>query len=229
MYKILKLKGNENNIFVTSDAHINQECKNWENPLWEQRGFSSVEEHTRGFIDNWNKVCDDESIVFHLGDFIFQDPEGKIFWSVMRQLRFAVCHHLTGNHHSGTKNAYFDILYRDYPDLKGTDSEIYPLKNQAGFNTNKTIVFWPEYLDCIINKTMISFCHYPISSFNGQAAGSLALSGHSHGNNKMTNKDTGQGNRLDCDFGSFLRPISISEVKAILKNRELDLVDHHGN
>ena len=53
------------NVFFTSDTHFSHEnimhfCN---------RPFKTVEEMNNALIDNWNKVVNKDSIVFHLGDF----------------------------------------------------------------------------------------------------------------------------------------------------------------
>ncbi len=227
MYKLLKIKGDESNIFFIADGHIGQSCKNWSNPLWAARGYDSPESHTKGFIDNWNKVCNDNSIIFHLGDFVFEDPDAVKFWGIIEQLKFSQLHLLKGNHFSGQKKAYYDSLQFAFPDLIGTDTEVYPLRVFNGGRTIRTIIFWPEYLEVIVNKTPLVLCHYCIAAFNGQADYCIHLSGHSHSNLPMSNKDTGQGRRLDVGADSFGRPISLTEVKEHLKNRNLDILDHH--
>ncbi len=227
MYKIPKFKGDENFYLFLADAHLNQGCERWDNPLWKMRGFESKEAHLEGFIANWNKVCNDNSMVFHLGDFIFQDPKAENFWSVISRLKFRSLNLLQGNHNSGQRKAYFDVLHKDFPGFEGTDAEVYPLRVNAGFNTGRTVIFWPEYLEIYINSTALVLCHYCLAAFNGEADNCIHLSGHSHSNLPMSNKDTGHGKRLDVGFDSFARPISLTEVKAHLAGRQLQILDHH--
>lgn len=54
-------------VFFTSDTHFNHSnilryCK---------RPFSSIEEHDKTLIENWNKIVSPNATVFHLGDFAF--------------------------------------------------------------------------------------------------------------------------------------------------------------
>jgi len=228
MYKTPKFKGDENSYLFLADGHLFQKCERWDNPLWRMRGFDSPEAHVEGFVANWNKVCDDNSVVFHLGDFVFQDPKAENFWNVISRLKFRSLNLLAGNHNSGQRKAYLDVLYKDFPSFEGTDGEVYPLRANAGFNTGRTVIFWPEYLEVYINSTALVLCHYPIVSFNGQAESNVYhLSGHCHGSLPLTNKDTGSGRRLDVGFDSFARPISLTEVKAHLAGRDLAILDHH--
>jgi calcineurin-like phosphoesterase family protein len=56
---------NEKNIFFTSDTHFNQ-VRTLE---LSKRPFDNVEQMDDQLIRNWNKVVNDDSIIFHLGDF----------------------------------------------------------------------------------------------------------------------------------------------------------------
>ncbi len=53
------------------------------------------------------------------------------------------------------------------------------------------------------------------------------LCGHSHSNCHLTNKDTGQGLRIDLGVESFGRPLSLAEIKRHLAGRDIDSRDHH--
>lgn len=228
MYKTLKIKADETNIFVTSDQHHHQSCKNWTTPLWRTRGYNSVQEHDDGLIDKWNSVCNNDSIVFQLGDFIFEDPDGINFWSIINRLDFKDLHILRGNHTSAVKPSYNSILAFQFPNVVEKGGEVYPLRHQIN-DSHKSIIFWPEYIETQINKDIFVLCHYPIVSFNGQAENNVYhLSGHCHQNLPLTNKDTGKGRRLDCGVDGFRRPLSIKEIKVHLATRlDKDIQDHH--
>ncbi len=227
MIKTQKFTGDEGKFRFTSDSHWGQTCEHWDNPLWRVRGYNSVQEHTDGLIAKWNEVCDDNTTVFHLGDFIFQDPGAKNFLAILSQLKFKELHCLFGNHRSGHKDLYDKTLQEQYPDLAATGKEVYPLITNAGYNTTRRLVFWSDYLEIQINKTLLVLSHYPILSHNGQSKGSISLSGHCHANMPLTNKNTGKGLRLDVGADSFPSPISLIEIKGLLKNRELNVLDHH--
>ena len=54
-------------VFFTSDTHFNHT-----NILrYCNRPFSSIEEHDKTIIENWNKTVSPDDTVFHLGDFAF--------------------------------------------------------------------------------------------------------------------------------------------------------------
>lgn len=61
------LLSNPNKIFFTSDTHFGHK-----NILkYCDRPFESVSVMNEALIENWNKVVDENSLVFHLGDFNF--------------------------------------------------------------------------------------------------------------------------------------------------------------
>ena len=65
--QIISFDTKEQNIFFTSDTHF------WHDNIIKfcNRPFSSIEEMNDTIIDNWNRVVDNNDIVFHLGDFCF--------------------------------------------------------------------------------------------------------------------------------------------------------------
>ena len=226
MIKQFKFKGDESKFFFISDLHYGH-SPNWEIPLCKRRGYNTVEQMNSAIIENWNKVCDNTSQVFNLGDFVFQDPTGEKFIELHNKLNFQILFCLEGNHLSGHKQVYINELKKQFPNAY-TDKLnfcVYPLEFKL--NDNKKIIFMPEYMEVIINKTVLCLCHYPLYVHNYQKDKSISLVGHSHSSCSLTNKDTGRGMRLDCGFESFQRPISLTEVKEWLKNRDLDQVDHH--
>ena len=61
----------ESGIFFTSDTHFEHSkiidyCK---------RPFSSIEEHDKTLIQNWNNVVGQDDTVFHLGDFAYGNSQ----------------------------------------------------------------------------------------------------------------------------------------------------------
>lgn len=225
MLKGLKFKGDESLFFFISDGHIRHN----RDFIFVRRGYKTVEEHDNSIIHAWNATVPQKGIVFHLGDFIFKDPDGKAFWELTRRLTFEKLYLLWGNHTSGQRQAYIQTLKQQFPDavsdLGEINYEIYPLTANLG---HKSVIFLPQYTEVTINSTPIVLCHYPIMSFHGDGKSGYHFCGHSHSNNPHTNKDTGVGRRLDVGVESFGRPISLLEAKNHLKNREIHTFDHHG-
>lgn len=243
MYQRLKFQSLENT-FVVSDCHFRHD----KDFIWATRGFQSCEEHNETLIQEWNNRVKEDSVVFHLGDFMFKDPEGTYTLDFLDKLNFSTLYLLGGNHHSGVKAVYTKTLESKFSrgeyeicslllDLEedhdgeglglrednNLKEEIYPLRLKL--NDNKSAVFLPDLVEIEVGKIFFVLCHYPIISHHGQAKGSYMLCGHSHGNCDLTNKITGKGRRLDVGVESFGGPISLQKVVDYLKERDYACVD----
>lgn len=225
MLKLLKFKGNEEDFLFSSDAHINQSCEHWEHPLWHTRGYSSVMEHRRGYINNWNAVSGNDKTCFHVGDALFQDPKGENFRSFVHDLDYKTLYLFLGNHNSGQGTIYKEQLKIQFPNVFDADAEVYPLT--WNLTENKTVVFLPEYAEIQINNIFLACCHFPIISHSRMQKSSLHIAGHSHNNCDLTSREKGVGMRIDVGFDAWKRPISLKEIREHLKNREIDARDHH--
>lgn len=228
MLKRLKIKDQDNNLFFTSDLHIghNREF------IYGPRGFTSVYEHDDTLIHRWNSFCSDRAIVFNLGDFSFNDARGDRFKNTCRRLSFNTMYLLVGNHTSGHRQIYLEALAAKFPDAVKdgqVEYEVYPLEYLIDNNPNKKVIFLSSYVDVNINGILMTLCHYPIISHHKQGHSSWMLSGHSHGNCQFTNKNTAKGFRLDVGVDSFEHPVSLHELRAFFKDRELISYDHHKN
>jgi len=217
MLKTLKFKGDESSFFFISDLHHHHD----RDFIWGKRGFSSIEESDLALVKNWNNKCDENSIIFHLGDFIFNDGNGERIYKLIEKLRFKELFLFLGNHTSGHRQAYQEQLKAQFGEI---DFEVYPL---SFIHQGKKVTFLPQYAEVNINSTMLILFHYPILSFNNQNQSAIHLCGHSHGSCELSNKDTGKGFRLDVGVESFGEPITLKEVKNHLKNRSIDKQDHH--
>jgi calcineurin-like phosphoesterase family protein len=237
MLKTLKFSGFEYNFFFVSDLHYGHNkdfIYTKRLNLVSKKLYSSVQEHDEGIINAWNNTCNKESIVFNLGDVCFNDSDGKNFKALMRRLNFAKHYILWGNHTSGHRQIYLEIMKAAFPEFiqEGDNGleithEIYPLAYNVDGNPDKQVIFVPSYIEVQINSTKLMLCHYPIISHNGVGKGFYHLAGHSHSSCPFTNAITGAGRRLDVGIESFGRPISLIEVKDHLKDRKIESFDHH--
>lgn len=227
MLRIIKVSHPENDVWFFSDFHARHD-KHW---IYEKRGFKSSEDHYEGLITRWNQRLTNKSIAVHLGDICFGDPDGKKFAELVRRLNFRTLYLLPGNHISGFLATYKQTMEALFPDSINPDKslayEVYPLSYAVDGNCDKQVVFVTQYTEFSVNGRGVVACHYPIISHNHIARRSIHLSGHCHGSLPLTNKDTGEGLRLDVGPESFGRPISFTEVKEHLKNRSIDNRDHH--
>jgi len=234
--KLLKFKGDESKYFFVSDLHY----RHTKDFLWSKRKdakgnfYQNSEDHDSGIKALWNSVCNSESIVYNMGDIVFNDSKGDHFWSLLRQLNFREMYLLLGNHTSGQRQAYIAGMKFQHPNafdiVDGVEQltyEVYPLRVAVDGNPNKVVIFLPQYAEIQINSTQLILCHYPILSHNGMSHSSLHICGHSHSGCELTNKDTGKGLRLDVGVESFGRPVNLLEVKRHLQGRDIDSRDHH--
>lgn len=221
MLKPLRIAAPDHKVFMVSDLH-------WRHAkVVEARGFVSLEEHDEALVHRWNEVVSPDDTVFHLGDLVFKDPDGSQFMTLMRRLTFGTLYCMWGNHPSGQKALYLKTLAEYFPDAIKSGYEVYPLSMCVDGNPAKRVIFLPAYAEAHINKDLYVLCHYAIVSHRDMARGAYSIGGHSHGHLVLTNKDTGTGRRLDVGIESFGRPVSVTEIKAHLANREINAQDHH--
>lgn len=218
MLRPLSIKHPPEDVFVWSDMHISHD-KPW---IWQARGFKDITGHDDALIARWNEVCTDTSIVFHLGDMTFGDPEGKRFEELVRRLRFGALYHQWGNHTSGARQVYQRVLASDYLDRTiYAGQELYPLTWDL---FDKQVVFLPQYVEVKVGKQEWVMCHYALEVWNGMAKGWVHACGHSHGNLK-----TQRARRRDVGVDAYPRgPVSFAALLHEMRNEKADIVDHHG-
>jgi len=227
MFKIIKSNHPEHDTFFVSDLHFGHDREF----IYGKRNFKSLYEHDSALIHRWNETCSQNSVVFNLGDFIFNDALGERFVNICRRLSFGTMYLLAGNHTSGHKKIYTEALKAKYPDAikEGrVECEIYPLEYLIDNNPNKKIIFLPQYAEAKIGGKDLVLCHYPIISHNNQSGDSYMLCGHSHGSCEFTNIKTGSGYRLDVGIESFGKPINFIDIKQFFNQRKQTSFDHHG-
>ena len=87
--------------YVISDTHFNH-SRILEYCL---RPFDNVEQMNEVIINNWNKVINEDDIVYVLGDFCFGNKTMlKEIVSNLKGRKILIC----GNHDNLTKNAYYE-------------------------------------------------------------------------------------------------------------------------
>lgn len=223
MYKVLKFpKTDQNNFFFVSDLHLQHD----RDFIWGRRGYKSVIEHDADLVQSWNKTCNEDSIVFHLGDFIFNDPKGDNFWSYVKALNFRKLYLLTGNHNSGQRQAYQQTMGEEFLGDKNAELhfECYPLEKDLG---EKSVIFLPTFVEIFVGEQDISLCHYAVRNFVNNGKGAWMLCGHSHGNDEGINPTNFERKVLDVGIENFGRPVSFSIVKGILDQKAQEACDHH--
>ncbi len=206
------------NLFFVSDLHWGHE------KMAIPRGFTSGLDHDNSLIHTWNERCDEESVVFHLGDLVFKDPDGARFESLTRKLAFKTLYLLLGNHVSGHKQVYKKLLAERLVDTDAPENtEVYPLVKAFRDGYEGKVVFLPQYIEILVNKEPLVLSHYPIESWNGMAANSIHLHGHSHGN--LIRKSA---RRRDVGIECYGGPVSLRQLLTEMKDEKPEIVDHHG-
>lgn len=165
------------------------------------RPWLSVEDMNRALIENWNLRIKKDDFVYHLGDFSFGNKNKQI--AILEQLngkKFLI----RGNHDYFTRKEDFKKHFewiRDYYELR------LPIE---GSKNTQTIVL----------------SHYPLLTWNLANHGSWHLHGHDHGSlNYLDDETTRYDVGVDCN--NYL-PVTLEEIKTIMKSRTYKAVDHHG-
>ena len=190
------------NIFFTSDFHVSHD-----NILkFDGRPFKNVNEMNEALIQNWNSVVGVDDIVYYLGD-ISWGNEATTKWFVS-QLQGKI-HFIMGNHDRMKKIASlnrFESIH-EY----GTEISIKDSDANRGYQ-------------------QIIMSHYAILNWNKAHYGSWMIHGHSHGSLVKNPEFNWYYKRKVIDAGCNLwdyTPISYTQLKEIMKNKEVVAVDHH--
>ena len=176
-------------IFIVSDTHFGHR----KSFLFEPRGFSSIEEHDKTIINNWNSVVSHDDVVYHLGDLgmgtdfeyladCVNQLNGKIYW-------------IYGNHCTNNKILQ---LSEKCPNLVG-----------IGYATIIKDGKWSFYLS-----------HYPtaVGNFDDELKHSkfYSLCGHSHVKDRWKDFHTMKSYHCELDAHSNY-PVSLDEIKEDIK------------
>ena len=90
-----------NKIYVTSDTHFGHDRQF----IYEPRGFKNIQEHDETIINNWNKVIDNDDMVYLLGDVMLNDNEHGI--DCLNRLNGKI--HITlGNYCTDTRRKFYE-------------------------------------------------------------------------------------------------------------------------
>lgn len=203
----------EQRIFFTSDIHGAHNKDFILNP----RGYKDVNEAYIHLFQSWNETVDPNDIVFNLGDWVVGagTDSVKVAKEMIHGLNGKI-YTLFGNHTAGVKQIYRETLNEQY----GTTDpsvEVYPVNYQNKF------IFLGDYVEIIIDKTLVIASHYPLESWN-EMRESIHCFGHCH-RNLPINKNL---RRIDVGWDYKKRPVSFDEIKIEMDKVEFKPVDHHG-
>jgi calcineurin-like phosphoesterase family protein len=184
-------------IWFSADLHFNH--KNI--IAHAHRSFRNVDEMNEQIIDNWNRLIQQDDMVYLLGD---------VSWS-SRTKTVPLIYRLKGRIFLIRGNHDNDILKKDCVERFEWVKDYYYLKVEDSDGPNGKI------------QPIILF-HYPIASWNHINYGAWHLHGHCHGslpvNKSLKRFDVGIDN-------TCMRPIEYERIKEIMAGREFKPVDHH--
>lgn len=135
-------------IYFISDTHfLHKNIIKYDN-----RPFSSIEEHDEMIIQNWNNTIGKNDTVYHLGDFSLGNPTKAE--EIMKRLNGKI-NYIIGNHDEEDKRL-----------LKRLESNFNVLGHAHSIK---------------IDRQLIVLSHFPYQVWNKMHKGSFHLFGHSHG------------------------------------------------
>lgn len=186
----------ESGIFFTSDTHFGHSkiidyCK---------RPFSSIEEHDKALIQNWNNTVGQDDTVFHLGDFAYGNSQ--FIANIIKQLNGNI------------------ILIKGNHDLKNINPTLYNMFSDVVYQARILIDKQTVYLN---HFPFLCFDHGDINLYKNNY--NIQLFGHVHSGPLTSSKDVSRLNILfptQYDVGvdnNNYTPISWADVKNKIKQQ----------
>lgn len=186
----------ESGIFFTSDTHFGHSkiidyCK---------RPFSSIEEHDKALIQNWNNTVGQDDTVFHLGDFAYGNSQ--FIANIIKQLNGNI------------------ILIKGNHDLKNINPTLYNIFSDVVYQARILIDKQTVYLN---HFPFLCFDHGDINLYKDNY--SIQLFGHVHSGPLTSSKDVSRLNILfptQYDVGvdnNNYTPISWADIKNKIKQQ----------
>lgn len=186
----------ESGIFFISDTHFGHSkiidyCK---------RPFSSIEEHDKALIQNWNNTVGQDDTVFHLGDFAYGNSQ--FIANIIKQLNGNI------------------ILIKGNHDLRNMNPTLYNIFSDVVYQARILIDKQTVYLN---HFPFLCFDHGDINLYKDNY--SIQLFGHVHSGPLTSSKDVSRLNILfptQYDVGvdnNNYTPISWADVKNKIKQQ----------
>ena len=190
------IKYPESGIFFTSDTHFGHSkiidyCK---------RPFSSIEEHDKTLIQNWNNTVGQDDTVFHLGDFAYGNSQ--FIANIIKQLNGNI------------------ILIKGNHDLRNMNPTLYNIFSDVVYQARILIGKQTVYLN---HFPFLCFDHGDINLYKDNY--SIQLFGHVHSGPLTSSEDVNRLNILfptQYDVGidnNNYTPISWIDVKNKIKQQ----------
>lgn len=202
------------NLYFTSDTHyahsnICRATTRWTDADSVTRDFKSLEQMNTTLVNNINEVVGQDDVLIHLGDWSFGGFE------MIEEFRSKIIcknvHLVFGNHDHH--------IARD----KGGVQSLFS-STQHYMHLDLRIPNGKE-----VDKLTLVCMHFPIASWDGMNDGVIHLHGHVH---LPPHLRISEGKAMDVGVdGNNLYPISIQEIRSIMKNRPIKKLclpkDHH--
>jgi calcineurin-like phosphoesterase family protein len=200
------------NTYVVADSHfghanIIKYCN---------RPFSSADEHDECLIKNWNAVVKQEDHIYHLGDYGLL-PEVRAL-HIRRRLNGTIFF-IEGNHDKTASKL------RNVPGVFGWYDKVRSIRVDADE------YFLSHYAHRVWNKS-----HHGVVHLYGHSHNTLPDDPNAHSMDvgidataaRLAGLPSGRTPDLGTTKADDYRPISIEEVKAFMKTKIWQPVDHHG-
>ena len=190
-------------IFFTSDTHYFH--RNIQKYCSETRPQGTVEEMNEFLIAAHNSRVKKNDVIYFLGDFAFTNAENTK--ELINRLN-GKKHMILGNH---------DAVIRKNKDIQEMFESVQNLKEIS------------------IDKQKIVLCHFSMRIWNGMhwSGGSSKpawhLYGHSHGSLEYAPYGKSMDVGVDARPQKDCAPWALEEISAIMRERPVLVVDHHGN
>lgn len=227
MNKILKFNTRNQNIFFVSDFHAYHDPK-WPIPLWELRGYESMEEMNEDIIEKVNARVGENDILWNLGDG-FLNANEEMVNAFLDRINCQNIYYLFGNHENPLYRIYKrevqrfikeEMVASSLPVNGNWDVEIYPLRY-------KNVVFYGNYQEISVNKKHVILSHFAFRIFRGNQHNFYALSGHSHNSDVTRRADHPNGLTLDVGWDGKNDVYSWDEICEIMSHKTREILDHH--
>jgi calcineurin-like phosphoesterase family protein len=202
-----------------ADLHLGHNPK-WPVPIWQSRGFDSVQEHDDAIINSCNTECGPNDILIVIGDFCLNSTIEQ-FNSYLARINCQNIWYVNGNHN----NPHEKAIYRKAMGANfGSpfQMEQYPFQY-------KNFWYLGDRLKLIINGQFCILDHFPLFSWEEMQHGAWMIHGHEH--SAIPNHLPGgtDGKILDVGWDYFKKPLSFIEIKEIMDKKMICSVGHHRN
>ena len=209
----LKINQTDNQkVYFTSDTHFNHGAP-W---IVEERGFNSIKEHDDFIVNRINEHVKENDILFHVGDFCVDSIKEEAI-ELLNRISCKTIYFIWGNHDNAIRSLYSDVIQQNYSIT--SNLEIYPITLINKFH------ILGHYKEVEVDDKQIVLAHYPLHIWNQTVHGSWCLNGHSHHTCPVTQKNHKECKTLDVGWDGHTKPLSISDLENIMKNKKHVLRD----